>query len=203
MRTFTLLHQGDRGEALCPVCKGWRETEYRYRTVHLTPSGATVPDVLAGVCLTCGAVATIPQQSAPKLREAIAPAPTRIDARIPKELRDLIGMIAAELDADPEAFAGNVLRYYFAELSTDRRLARRIGRLANSRAAAGTPGGRIALRLARPLLDAALTAVTRTHAGVDQSALVRGVLLAAKEDFLERPVPTRQSDLRAIALAGV
>lgn len=203
MRAFTLLHQGDRGEALCPECKGWRETEFVYRTVRLTPSGTAVPDVLAGVCLTCGTIATIPQQSAPKLREALAPAPTRIDVRIPKELRDLIGMIAAELDADPEAFAGSVLRYYFAQLSADKRLARRIGRLANSRAASGTPGGRIALRLSKPMLEAALASVTRTHAGVDQSALVRGVLVAAKEDFLERPVPTRQADLRAIALAGV
>lgn len=202
MARFTLLHQGDRSEAICPDCRGWRATEYRYRTVRLTRSKVDVPDVLVGVCLTCGSVVTIPQQSAPKLKEARTPVPTRIDARIPKELRDLIGVIAGELGAAPEPFAGGVLRYYFAQLAADPKLARRVVRLANSSAAKGTPGGRIAFRLDAVLLASALRSVTSSKVALDQSALVRGVLVAAQEDFFAQGEAGRRSDLRAIALAG-
>lgn len=201
MTRFTLLHQGDRSEALCPACRVWRATEYRYQTVRLRPSRVDVPDVLVGVCLTCDTVVTIPQQSAPKLKEARTPTPTRIDARIPKEMRDLIGVMAGALGAAPESFAGGVLRYYFAELAVDRKLARRVARLANSPAAMGTPGGRIAFRLDAVLLNAALQSISTPKAPVDQSALVRGVLVAAQEDFFEEK-GGRRSDLRAIALAG-
>lgn len=202
MSKFKLLRQGERSEGICPGCKGWRETEYRYRTVRLSRSKVDVKDVLVAVCLTCDAVVTIPQQSAPRLREARARGPARIDARVPKELRDLIGMIATELGAEPEPFAGGVLRYYFAELADDQRLARRVTRLSGSPAAMGTPGGRIAFRLERSLLDAAIVSARRIEEGVDQSALVRGVIVAAKEDYFRNPGGRRQSDLRAIALAG-
>ncbi|MEP6832652.1 MAG: hypothetical protein ABJB74_04620 [Gemmatimonas sp.] len=196
-----LLRQGDISDAICPTCKAWREIRFEYRTTRLTKSKIDVADVLVGVCQTCDDVASIPQQSAPKLREARQSAPSRIDARIPKELRDVIGMMASEFGGSPEPFAGGMLRYYLAMIARDSVLAKRIGKLANSASAAGTPGGRIAFRLERSLIDGAMAKVNAKSDVVDQSGLIRGIIVAAREDSIERPMDKRVVALRAIALA--
>ena len=198
---FTLVRQGDESSAICHKCRKVRPTRYEYRTVHLEKSKIDVPDVLVGVCQTCDATVMLPHQSTPRIREARQTFPSRVDARIPKELRDVIGMLASEFGGSPEPFAGGMLRYYLALMAHDSTLAKRVGKLANSFVAEGTPGGRIAFRLDRSLMDNALATVNAKSDIVDQSGLIRGIIAAAKEDTFDRPVVKRAEALRAIALA--
>lgn len=169
--------------------------------MRLSKSKIEVPDVLVGVCQTCDTVVMLPQQSAPKLKEARQSAPSRIDARIPKELRDVVGMMASSFGGLPEPFAGGMLRYYLAILANDSALARRVGKLANSTAAEGTPGGRLAFRLDRSLIVNAMAKINHKSELVDQSGLIRGIIIVAKEDAFDKPVAKRAEALRAIALA--
>ncbi|MEP6778309.1 MAG: hypothetical protein ABJC26_00360 [Gemmatimonadaceae bacterium] len=122
--------------------------------------------------------------------------------RIPKELRDVIGMMSSQFGGLPEPFAGGMLRYYMAILAEDSVLSRRIGKLASSPAAAGTPGGRLAFRLDRRLLTNAMATVNEKTELVDQSGLIRGIIVAAKEDAFDKPNAKRAEALRAIALAA-
>ncbi|MBU6367982.1 MAG: hypothetical protein KJT01_17340 [Gemmatimonadetes bacterium] len=124
-----------------------------------------------------------------------------MDARIPKELRDVVGVIAAEFGGEPEPFAGGVVRYYLRALRDDARLARRVATLARSPEARGTPGARIAFLTERQLLADALAAAARIHP-TDRSALVRGILVAAAHDTFTTPHAARREALRAIAAAA-
>ena len=198
---FTLLRQGDESTAICHKCRKVRPTRYEYRTIRLEKSKIDVSDVLVGVCQTCDTTVMLPHQSTPRIKEARQTLPSRIDARIPKELRDVIGMLASEFGGSPEPFAGGMLRYYLAMTAQDSALAKRIGKLANSVVTEGTPGGRIAFRLDQSLINDALAKVNAKTDLVDQSGLIRGIIAAAKEDTFDRPVAKRAEALRAIALA--
>ena len=202
MSKLEIWHQGDRSEALCEKCDGWRETEFRYRPFRLAKAGVTVPDVLVGVCVVCDTTATIPQQSAPKLKAALQKAPGRIDARIPKELRDVIGVLAADFGGETEPFAGGMLRYYMRAMTEDEVLARRIRALAASADARGTPGGRIAFRLDKRLMADALSTFG-DHKSDSKSSLVRGIIVAAKQDAYDSPNKGRLNALKAIAAAAL
>jgi hypothetical protein len=200
-RPFVLIRQGDESSAICHKCRKLRPTRFEYRTVRLEKSKIDVPDVLVGVCQTCDTTVTLPHQSTPRLKEARQPAPARIDARIPKELRDVLNALATEFGGSPEPFAGGMFRYYLAMMAHDAVLAKRIGKLADSEFASGTPGGRIAFRLDRTLIDDAMAKANAKRDVVDQSGLIRGIIVAAKEDAYDRPVAKRVEALRAIALA--
>ena len=201
MAKLKIWHQGERSEALCSTCGEWRETEFQYRTFRLEKSRQDVPDVLVAVCRTCDSIAAVPHQSAPRLQAARRGVPGRIDVRVPKELRDVIGLLAVEFGGDPVAFAGGVVRYYLHELVESKALARRVAALATSDEAGGTPGGRLALRLDRRLLDDAMKAAGRVRVR-DKSALVRGIIVVAKQDAYDAPDEDRRAALRAIAVAA-
>ena len=201
MTKLKIWHEGDRSEALCPKCGDWRETEFQYRTFRLEKSNKDVPDVLVAVCTECGEIAAVPHQSSPKLREARHREPSRVDARIPKELRDIVGVLANEFGGEPEPFAGGMVRYYLQEIVADKKLARRVAALAKSKEAEGTPGGRLAFRLEKGLLGEAMDAAKRVHVK-DKSALVRGIIVAAKQDAYDAPHAARREALKAIAVAA-
>ncbi|MES2178502.1 MAG: hypothetical protein V4550_11640 [Gemmatimonadota bacterium] len=201
MSKLKIWHQGEQSEALCPTCKVWRETTFWYRPFLLEKSGIEVPDVLVGVCSECKEAIDLPHQSTPKLKEALRKEPCRVDARIPKELRDVIGVLATDFGGEPEPFAGGVLRYYMREMTDDPALAKRIGMLSTSGDAGGTPGGRLAFRMDKRLLDKALASLHGAKPG-DKSALVRGIIVAAKHDAYDKPNKARLSALRAIAAAA-
>jgi hypothetical protein len=92
------------------------------------------------------------------------------------------------------------VHYYMQELIGSKALARRIASLAQSQDAKGAPGGRLAFRLESRLLGDALDAAKQVHMK-DKSALVRGILLGAKQDAYDAPDAERRTMLRAIAVA--
>lgn len=201
MAKLKIWREGERSEALCPRCGDWRGTEFQYRTLRLEKSKKDVPDVLVAACTECGEIAAVSHQSAPKLREARKRTPARVDARIPKELRDIVGVLATEFGGEPEPFAGGMMRYYLQRFVTDKELARRVATLAKSKEAEGTAGGRLAFRLEKGLLREAMVVAELVRVK-DKSALVRGIIIAAKQDAYDAPHAERREALQAIALAA-
>lgn len=198
---IAMFREGDLSEAICYTCHGWREERFEYRTIRLKKSKVDVKDVLVGVCTTCDSTVTVPHQSTPKIKEARESVPVRVDVRLPKEMRDVLWLLADEFGVAPEAFAGGVLRYYLALIAKDAKLARRVRKLTASLDAEGTPGGRLAFRLKGSLLARALESVHKVHESPDQSGLIRGIILAVRDDVFTRPIAARRGELQAIALA--
>lgn len=65
-----LYRAGDKSKALCGACETAVSTTFAYRDVPFDDGLGTVKDVLAAVCDQCGAVAAIPAQSTPAIRQS-------------------------------------------------------------------------------------------------------------------------------------
>jgi metal-responsive CopG/Arc/MetJ family transcriptional regulator len=175
-------------------------TQYQRRDLAPDPSGALVPDVLVAVCTQCGTIAALPPQSMPRINAARDRESVRIEARVPKELEDILGWIATQYSGRLDAFRGALIRYYLGELTRDEGMAARVKALAASRMASGRQDERFHLRLEKALLDRAL-AVARSAGVEDRSDVIRGLILAACEDA-QHPSPTKRAALEALAFAA-
>jgi hypothetical protein len=191
-----ILLEGDTGVALAPQ-RGKVPIVYRYQDITLD-SGVVVPDVLVGVSDETGEVLSIPSQSTPKIKSARSQAKEEtITVRIPNELNDVLWLVSDELGADPSKFSSAVVRFYLSEAVTNSSLARRLKRLSMSQIAQRTRKSKLTFRMTKYF-------VTKVHTvekaqRVTRSDLVRGAVLAAKEDVFEGKAKQRTERLRAIA----
>lgn len=183
--------EGQKSEAVCRHCKTLVSTTLRTRTYCLGGTGFDVPGVLVGVCDTCDEVATIPAQSSVRLRDARVRRKERsLEARIPTHLADVIHLIADRFGAPVQEFRPGLLRFYMSELAGDAGFARRVHALAGSDLAQAPSPARISLRVPAPLL--AKARAQAREAGIATAAeMLRGILLAAKEDVLDGGNPER------------
>lgn len=200
--TQYLAKEGNQGSAVCPHCKDLVDTRARVRTYHMHERGIDVPGVLLNICERCDQAATIPAQSSLRMLEARVPLKEeQLEARIPTHLEDVIYMLAWEFAAPVQAFRPAVLRYYLAELMRDSALAERVRLLAESELADAPARARVSLRVPAELLEDA-RAQARAAGIAKDSDLVRGLLLAAKEDVLDGRHPERIQRLSGAAQAG-
>jgi hypothetical protein len=196
-----LYREGDASEALCQTCQKRVSTRFAVRTLQLPETGAEVPDVLAAVCQECGGVAAIPAQSAPKLKEARERRKAEeLEARIPSHLDDVVHLLSDHYAAAVASFRPSLLRFYLREVAGDPVLAARVRELAGSDLAQGRARARVSLRAPESLLREVREAAHA--AGIYSDAdLIRGILLAAKEDVLEGGAPERRLRLGGAAQA--
>jgi len=195
-----ILKAGDRGEALAPS-RGRVPIRYEHRTVHLEASGIDVPNVLVGVCEETGEVLVVPAQSAPRLKEARESVKDEtFPVRLPAQLGDVLCLLADHFDVGTKKFLPALIRFYLAEAVRDHRLARRLARLARQHIAREGPKTRITLRTDAELLSRVDHLASELE-GASRSDLVRGAILAAKEDVLDGRAARRAETLRAVASA--
>ena len=196
-----LYREGDRSEAICHACEKRVTTHFAVRTLHLPESGIDVPDVLAAVCNECGGVAAIPAQSAPKLREARERRKAEeLEARIPSHLDDVVHLLSDHYAAPVASFRPSLLRFYLREVASDAELAGRVKTLAGSELAQGRARARVSLRAPEGLLRDVRGRAREVGIASDAD-LIRGILLAAKEDVLEGAAPERRLRLGGAAQA--
>lgn len=192
-----ILKEGDRGTALAPD-RGRVRVTYRYRTLTLD-SGVRVDDVLVGVDDE-GEVLTVPAQSTPKIREARHQVKeATVSVRIPRELDDILWLASDTLEANPSKFGPAAVRFYLHEALHDNRLARRLHTLSRHRIACGRASKKLTLRADTELLES-VAALSRRQAST-RSDLVRGAVVAMKEDVFDGRAPRRRDRLEAVARA--
>ena len=203
---MVLLKDGDRESGFCQACGQLGSVRYERRDYAPSPERPAVPDVLVGVCEACGEVASIPAQSAPRLRESIRPDRHKIEARISPDLIDVLGLIAAKFRARPDDFGPLAMRLYVQEAARNPKAIKRIKTASKTALAAGKNSDRLSINLAGPAWVKALAAAKEM--GVEsQGDFFRGVIVAAAVDsgLLEvvgvRPIPEMKRGLEALGLA--
>ena len=195
-----ILREGDRGHALAPN-RGRVEVVYEYRPVKLEETGVTVKNVLVGVDVETREILTIPAQSTPKLKAAREARKEKVmSVRVPIELEDVLNLVAEHFQTEPDQFAPALIRYYLAAAANSESLARRLGTLSKSELARGQLRRNLRLRVRRELHDS-VGQLASSSEGVNRSDLVRGAILAAKQDVLEGRAKKRRKALEAVALA--
>lgn len=199
--TRFIAKEGDTGTAICPHCKDRVTTHAIVRTYHMHERNIDVPGVLLDICERCDQVATIPHQSSLRMLEARVPLKEeQLEARIPTHLEDVIYLISREFHVSVQAFRPAVLRFYLGELTRDAGLPERVRLLAESDLADAPARARVSLRVPAELLAAAREKAREARIAKD-SDLIRGLLLAAKEDVLDGRHPERILKLSGAAQA--
>ena len=189
-----LFKEGDRSEAICRHCETLVTTRFLVRTLRLEDEGRNemeVPGVLVGVCDRCDNPIALPAQSSPRIGEALQQRKEEaLEARVPTHLEDVIHMMAHTFEAPLQTFRPGVLRFYLREFAADAELAERVAALARSDFARAPGRARISLRAPEALLAEARERARRV--GIETDAqMLRGILVAAKEDVLDGGDPER------------
>ena len=191
-----IIQEGDRGTALAEG-RGRIPVVYRYRDLVLD-SGLMVKEVLVGVAEDSDEVVVIPAQSTPKIKMTRQAAKLEtFSVRIPRELSDVLWGVSYELGANPGKFNSALIRFYLHEAADRPSFARRLKRLSGSDLASKTSRTKLTLRSDGDLLDRVREVEVRER--VSRSELVRGAVMAAKEDVFDKPAKNRIAQLRAIA----
>ena len=173
---------------------------YRYRDLTLD-SGVKIQNVLVGVHEETDQVLAIPAQSTPRIREAREASKEEVlEARVPRELEDVLALLADHYQVTASKFSPAVIRFYLHSAAKHPSLARRIDRLSRMPLAKGKLTGRIKVRC-EPRLSAEVERLANAFAHTSQSDFVRGAILAAKEDVLDRRAKRRSDQLQAVAAA--
>lgn len=198
--------EGDRSRGLCETCRKLVETRFARRVVALERPAAEVPDVLVAECVECGGIVAIPAQSSPRLQEARRRESQRIEIRLPKELDDVLRLVASHYMARYDVFGASLIRYYVGRMGTEARVVRRVVHGARTPLAMSPSKGRLSLSIEKPVWDAAWEA-SRREGLRDKSEVIRGIIIAAAVDSGLLPAQgmkpsTRcREALQAIALA--
>ena len=90
--------------------------------------------------------------------------------------------------------------FYLAAAANNEGSARRLGKLSRNRIARGKLRESLRLRVRRDL-HTIIGQIASSTEGVNKSDLVRGAILAAKQDILDGGAPARQRKLEAVAQA--
>ena len=193
-----ILKEGDRGFALAPG-RGKVPVVYAYRDFELD-SGTVVPEVLVGIDEETDEVLVLPAQSTPKVKAARDRVKEEtLSVRIPSELDDILRLLSEHYHVNPSKFSPAVIRFYLSEAVVNASLARRLRRLSQDSWMSRNLRSRLTVRSDPEFLDR--VAEVAEQQTVSRSDLVRGAVLAAKEDVLDGRARKRKELLRSVAAA--
>ena len=119
---------------------------------------------------------------------------------MPRELEDALHLVADRHRATPRQFVPALIRYYLAQASSDRSVARRLCKSSTNPLAAGACRANLRLRV-KPELFRWMSEIEAADADVTKSDLVRGAIVAAKEDVLDARSEQRLRELEVFARA--
>lgn len=190
-----LYKMGEKSKAICSFCNRLRSTTFKERDVPLSAGKGIVPNVLVAVCDACDRVVSVPQQSVPRIREAVRFSRHSIEARVPRHLLDAIALSCQELGFGPNE-AATLFRYYVQRVFQDRRLRARLAGLAASPEAQGRASARFSAKLSDELYD--LFRKLERESGLNKADLVKGIIVQMKVDLLDHRRRDLREDLRQI-----
>lgn len=189
-----LYKVGATSKAICSHCEQLRPITFAERDVPLSSRKGVVKDVLVGVCDVCDKVASIPQQSVPRIKESIRYSRHSVEARIPRHLLDALGLACHELGFGAES-SPVLFRYYLRRVSSKATLRARLSSLAASEEARGPASARFSAKLNDDMFEM-LRGIERT--GMSQSDVVKGLIMQMKKDVLDDKLEEVRRDLQEV-----
>ena len=197
-----LYKLGEKSKAICPFCHSLKATTFLERTVPLESGAGEVKNLLVAVCDTCDHLVATPQQSVPRIREAIKSARKTVEARVPRQLSDALMLSCVTLGFTASDSIEMVLfRFFLDRIASTHRLTKGLSKLAHSEDAQGKASARLSIRLNEPLYLKFEDLQERTH--LSSSDVCRGILVQIKNDILDRKDSKMRGEIqKMLLLAG-
>jgi hypothetical protein len=201
---LNLFEEGERRMAACPHCAQTAATTFARRNIPLNEGEGMAKAILVEICDACGAIAAIPAQSMPAIRETRQRGMKSLEALLPAIYMDVLDLALYGINpANSSEFRKIMMAVYFHRFASGLCPARE---LIEARAAARTHykerrGGarrRLSMRMTSRVADdlAKLTQETR----MSQTDVVKSVIFRIQQDVLELRDPALIKELVSLSL---
>tara|TARA_Y100000768_G_C23989013_1_gene690862 strand:+ start:720 stop:1319 length:600 start_codon:yes stop_codon:yes gene_type:complete len=190
----------EKSKGICEKCEKLVPTTFKLSSVPLSNGKATVDDILCASCDHCGHIVSIPQQSAPRIKEAMSSKKHSIEARLPRHLLDILLVASDQFElGNPELLKDSLIRYYIGLADDDKKIIRNIKILSNSDFAKGS-GFRLSLKVSDAIFER--FEGLRKKTSLNKTQLLKGLILQINEELLQKPIKKRFNELEKVFLAS-
>lgn len=186
-----LYQDGDKSKAICQHCEKVVPTTFTRRNVPFSDGHGQAKNILVAVCDECSAIASIPSQSSPAIREARKPVSYPIEAMLPAVYVDLLDLAAFELS--PEATSEirkRLLTFYTHKYAAGELKTKDLKNvLADAEKAfprmRGSVARRLSFKVSPPMAVEFESLIDKT--GMSKTELIKSLAFRVKQDVLDVP----------------
>lgn len=182
-----IIHkEGGVSRALCEQCGMVVPTTFRY--AEFDAIGVRVPEVLQGFCDICGDAVSLPHQSTFRIREYRESRNHQVEFRVPLHFTDILLAIGSihKISRKPNLLCRLISELYLTKMIRPEGLAlrRKIIRGIDDELATGKSKDRLSCVFPELTYSALKTVSGDEHKST--SDIVRGIIVTAKHDFLDK-----------------
>ena len=177
--------EGEKSKAICEDCKKNVSTTFKYANFLI--NGHEIPDILQGFCNEFGAVVSLPHQSTFKIKEYRETHNHSLEVRVPRHYTDILLAIGQTLKVSqkPNTLCRIISEHYLSKISTSDGgiIRKRIIHALDDSLAKGVSKDRLSCVFSETMYD-----ILKLFADAEQkkqSAIVKGMIIAAKHDLLD------------------
>lgn len=195
-----IYFEGEKSKGLCKRCKKLVSTTFKVSSVPLSSGKGRVDGILAARCDQCDHVLSIPQQSAPRVKDALYNKRHSIEVRLPIHLLDIL-LLASDQFAvgSAEQLKDSLIRYYIVLADEDKTLSKSIKKFSESELAKGS-GHRLSFKINEAAYKRFLRLMEGTE--LNKTQLLKGIILQINEDILQKPQKKRMNELEKVMFAS-
>lgn len=199
-----IFKEGDKSKAICDRCQKIVTTTFKVRNapVHYGKSTYSVKDVLVGACDECDLVVSIPQQSYAAVAEVRRKAEKEnLEVRIPRHLLDILNNSILSLGIDVSAdLRGQLVRLYLAD--TKAKQYTKLKQNLKDKILRGSfkSRNRLSVKVTSQLEDI-YESFLKKNVSFTKTDLVYSVIIAVKQDLLDKKNPRKAHEVKTALLA--
>lgn len=191
---------GEKSKGICSKCKSLVPTTFSICSVPLSSGRGTVDDILAATCDHCGHIVSIPQQSAPRIKETLNTKKHSIEVRLPRHLLDVLLLASDRFEfGNPELLKDSLIRYYIGVAESDKEILKNIKKFSQSDFAKGSDF-RLSLKVNDAILERFKHLMGKTS--LSKTQILKGIILQINEDILQNPIKKRLTELEKVLLVA-
>ncbi len=186
-----IYKEGEKSRALCSHCKEVVPTTFKVRDVPFSSGKGQAKDILVAICDSCDKLVSVPQQSAPRIREQRKKLVRSIEARVPKHLYDMLLVSYDEMGIDSSDKVAPIVRYYINEYKMNFRKSD-FAKIINSEHIKGKASERVSIKLSESLFVEFNK--LKEKMGISTTDLIKTFMLRFYDDIIEKKQTARQMD---------
>ena len=196
-----IFKDGDKSKGPCEKCRKLVCTTFHY--APLKYDKLTIPDILQSFCDECGESVSIPHQSSYRIKEYRERVNHQLELRVPSHYTDILIAIGSihKISQKPNLLCRLITQLYLSKtgFAGGEEIRNRIINALNDDLAKGKANDRLSCLLPDTTYTALETLAKKEN--VKSSAIIKGIVVAAKHDILDNGDKKLAKELETFAMA--
>jgi hypothetical protein len=178
------------------------ETSFETKDVAIKGTSLIAKNILAGVCSKCEKVISIPQQSAPYIKEALHKERKPLEVRIPQHFIDILANASIKIGGEYTSSLVNFLiKYYIHSHYDDSKAINKLLRIYENSALMNKTksNNRLSVKIDKKILNE-LKDIRINSNFKNETEVVKAIVLKINDDIVQEKNKKTMSLLQSIAL---